>query len=686
MAADPQPQNIAPNTDEFPDFDNNLRDAFRRETELFFDSIVREDRNVLDLMTADYTFVNERLAKHYGLPDVYGSQFRRVTLADEARRGLLGKGSILLVTSHADRTAPTLRGKWILENLLGTPPPAPPANVPPFEQTAGPKPRTIRERMEIHRANPSCASCHRSMDALGFTLENFNAVGAWRTRDAGYDVNAQGTLADGEAVVGVAGLRAALLKRPEIFVETLTEKLMTYGLGRGLQYYDMPVIRGILRDAAASGQPLLFDHSWHREERAVPDAQEGGRRNRCRRVVMFVTKRALSRRTLLARNGHDARAAVSRVDGPGVLGACTDAGEAAAAVRRGLLSERRPDEFLDAEGTGGDLEITPILKPLEAFRDQMTVVGNLSRAGGKTVTDHAVSSAGWLSGVVAKQTEAEDISLGVTIDQVIARQVGQDTPFPSLEFATEDFSGYVGGCVPGLQLHLHEHHLLGAARPRRCRWRLTRGGVRTDVRPRRQCQTSGSRACARTAASSIRSPTKLASSSAGLARRTARGSTSTSAPCARSSGGSRRPKPATRTSVTDVAAPIGVPEAFEDHAALLFDLLAVAYQADLTRVFTFMMAREASQRTYPVLAIPETHHDVSHHGNQPEKMALHAKIDTHFASLFAAFIDKLRNAPDGDGSVLDHSLIVFGARHERRAGALRRIRCRSRRLAARAGG
>jgi hypothetical protein len=243
-------QNIAPNTDEFPDFDNNLREAFRRETELFFRSVMREDRNVLDLMTADYTFVNERLARHYGLPGIYGSQFRRVTVTDDSRRGLLGKGSILLVTSHADRTAPTLRGKWILENLLGTPPPAPPANVPPFEQTAGPKPRTIRERMEIHRANPSCAGCHRTMDALGFTLENFNAVGAWRLRDAGHDVNAQGTLADGEAVAGVAGLRAALLKDPDAFVETLTEKLMTYGLGRGLQYYDMPVVRSIMRDAA----------------------------------------------------------------------------------------------------------------------------------------------------------------------------------------------------------------------------------------------------------------------------------------------------------------------------------------------------------------------------------------------------------------------------------------------------
>jgi hypothetical protein len=243
-------QTIAPNTDEFPDFDNNLRDAFRTETELFFRSVMREDRNVLDLLTADYTFVNERLAKHYGLPGIYGSHFRRVTLDDDNRRGLLGKGSILLVTSHADRTAPTLRGKWILENLLGTPPPAPPANVPPFEQTAGPTPRTIRERMEIHRANPSCASCHRTLDPLGFTLENFNAVGAWRTLDAGRDVNAQGTMVDGDNVTGVAGLRAAVLKRPEVFVQTLTEKLMTYGLGRGLQYSDMPVVRGILRDAS----------------------------------------------------------------------------------------------------------------------------------------------------------------------------------------------------------------------------------------------------------------------------------------------------------------------------------------------------------------------------------------------------------------------------------------------------
>ena len=173
-----------------------------------------------------------------------------MTLAGEARRGLLGKGSILLATSHADRTAPTLRGKWILENLLGTPPPAPPANVPPFEQTATAKPRTIRERLESHRANPSCAGCHRTMDGLGFTL-SFNAVGAWRVREVGGEVNAEGTMTDGERAVGVAGLRGALLAHSDVFVQTLTEKLMTYGLGRGLQEYDMPVVRRVVRDANA---------------------------------------------------------------------------------------------------------------------------------------------------------------------------------------------------------------------------------------------------------------------------------------------------------------------------------------------------------------------------------------------------------------------------------------------------
>src|SRR6185503_15040963 len=204
-------QNAAPNTDEFPDFDNDLRESLRREIEMFFGAVLREDRPVLELLTADYTFVNERLAKHYDIPYVYGSQFRRVTLTNDARRGLLGKGSILLATSHADRTAPVLRGKWILENLLGTPPPPPPQVVPPLEQTSAIAPKTMRERMAVHRQNPACAGCHRVTDPLGFVLENFDGVGAWRTREAGAPVDATGTAPDGTAVNGVVELRTALL-------------------------------------------------------------------------------------------------------------------------------------------------------------------------------------------------------------------------------------------------------------------------------------------------------------------------------------------------------------------------------------------------------------------------------------------------------------------------------------------
>jgi hypothetical protein len=239
---------ITPNSEEFPDFDDNLRQAFRQETELLFDTIIRDDRSMLELLTADYTFVNERLAKHYGIPNVYGSRFRRVAVTDEARRGLLGKGAVLMVTSHADKTSPVLRGKWILENLLGTPPPAPPANVPPLEDNKE-MPRTMRQQMEQHRRNPVCANCHKIMDPLGFTLENFDAVGAWRVQESGGAVDSSGMLTDGTTVDGAVALRQALLKRPEVIVGTFVEKLLTYALGRGLGAYDMPAVRTIVREA-----------------------------------------------------------------------------------------------------------------------------------------------------------------------------------------------------------------------------------------------------------------------------------------------------------------------------------------------------------------------------------------------------------------------------------------------------
>ena len=236
----------------FPDFGESLRQDFVRETELFFDSVIREDRSVTELLTADYTFLNERLARHYGVTGVYGSDFRRVSLTDPNRQGLLGQGSILTVTSYSDRTSPVGRGKWVLENVLGTPPPPPPPNVPELEpaEDSG-KVLAMRERMEQHRANPVCASCHRLMDPLGLALENFDAIGRWRGHmPGGIAIDASGSMPDGTPFDGPADLRELLVRNPEQFVTVVTEKLLTYALGRGVEYYDAPAVREITRAAA----------------------------------------------------------------------------------------------------------------------------------------------------------------------------------------------------------------------------------------------------------------------------------------------------------------------------------------------------------------------------------------------------------------------------------------------------
>jgi hypothetical protein len=243
----------APDPAAFPDFDDNLRDAFQKETELFIDAQMREDRSIVELLSANFTFLNERLARHYGIAGVYGSHFRRVTLTDAARGGLLGQGSVLTVTSYPTRTSPVLRGKWLLENILGAPPPPPPANVPSLKDTddSG-KPASVRERMERHRRNPVCASCHARMDPLGFALEHFDGIGRLRTVDDGdTPIDASGVMLDGTRFDGVAGLRKALLAHGDEFVQTVAEKLLTYALGRGLEYYDQPAVRKIVKDAAA---------------------------------------------------------------------------------------------------------------------------------------------------------------------------------------------------------------------------------------------------------------------------------------------------------------------------------------------------------------------------------------------------------------------------------------------------
>ncbi len=247
-------ESITPDLRLFPDFDDNLRQSFRRETELTFEGVLREDRSVLDLLRSDHTYLNERLARHYGIPHILGSRFRRVPVGDDGvRGGLLRQGSVLTVTSYATRTSPVIRGKWILENILGTPPPPPPADVPTLKDNTVSSTLSVRERLAEHRRDVACAGCHKLLDPPGFALENFDAVGRWRTSEEGKPLDATGGLPDGSKFEGVTGLERGLLKRPELFVGTLTEKLLTFALGRGVGPSDAPAVRKIVRDARATG-------------------------------------------------------------------------------------------------------------------------------------------------------------------------------------------------------------------------------------------------------------------------------------------------------------------------------------------------------------------------------------------------------------------------------------------------
>jgi hypothetical protein len=245
-------EKVDPDALSFPYFDQTLSDAMYRETELLFDYLVREDRSVLELLAADYTFANERLARHYGIPDVAGPEFRKVSYPDDRRRGVLGHGSVLTMTSHGNRTSPVKRGLWVLEVLLGTPPPPPPPNVPDLEETGeaeGGRFKSVAEQMAEHRANPACSSCHNVMDPIGLSLDNFDVTGAWRIKDRGVPVDPSGELFDGTLLNGPADLRNALLRRGDVVITHFTESLMAYALGRRTEYYDMPTIRRIVRDA-----------------------------------------------------------------------------------------------------------------------------------------------------------------------------------------------------------------------------------------------------------------------------------------------------------------------------------------------------------------------------------------------------------------------------------------------------
>jgi Protein of unknown function (DUF1588)/Protein of unknown function (DUF1585)/Protein of unknown function (DUF1592) len=248
---------LVPDADAFPDFDENLREAMRQETEEFVVHQIREDRSILDLLTANYSYVNERLGRFYGIPNIYGNHFRKATFTDGIRGGLLGQASVLTVTSYPNRTSVVLRGKWLLANMLGTPPAPPPADVPTLKDAGQDgQPRSLRDRMERHRSSAACAGCHQRMDALGFALENFDALGKWRTIADGETIDASASLQEGTTFDGVAGLRNFLVSHKDDYVRTVAEKLLAYGIGRGIEYYDMPALRKIARDSARS------DYRW----------------------------------------------------------------------------------------------------------------------------------------------------------------------------------------------------------------------------------------------------------------------------------------------------------------------------------------------------------------------------------------------------------------------------------------
>src|SRR5215510_14395188 len=373
---------------------------------------------------------------------------------------------------------------------------------------------------------------------------------------------------------------------------------------------------------------------------------------------MFVTKKALPRRTFLL--GVGTTLALPLLESMVPVFTALAQTPAKGPLRFGAVyfPNGATNKHWFPEATSPGYEYKTILKPLEPFRDRMNLYGNLSRAGGKSVTDHAVSSAGWLSGAVAKQTEAEDIKVGISIDQVLAKQIGQDTQLPSIEVATEDFSGYVGGCVPGYS----------CAYMNTISWASETQPQPMEINPRvafermfgRASTTAEREARVREDRSILDS---VAEEARDLQRRVGprdRARLSDYLDHVREIERRIQRTEASNAKRVDLDAPLGVPETFEEHANLMFELLAVAYQSDVTRVFSFMMSREASQRTYPELNIPQTHHDVSHHGGRPENMELHAKINIHYAQLFAAFIEKLRTMPEGDGTVLDHSLIFYG--------------------------
>ena len=414
--------------------------------------MLRSDRSVFDLLTADYTFLNERLAMLYGIETVKGSHFRRVTLDNPARHGLLGKGAILMMTAYPNRTSPVLRGAWILDRLLGTPPSDPPLDVPSLpENRRGQPAKTLRARLEQHRANPTCFACHGVMDPLGLALENFNAVGQFRANDPDTltPIDTAGQLPDGTAINGPDDLRRALVDRPDHqFVQALTENLMTYALGRSLDYRDMPTVRRIVRQAAADNYRFksivlgVVSSDAFRKREAEQRPRAPARSPACdvhvdwRTPVMFLSKASVTAHRPQGRR-RDHRAAVAGRHDPGRNGAGADRrGSRARAWASCTSRMARCRTSGQPTQTGRDFDFPFILKPLEPLRDYVTVVSGLRNKGGESSSPHGIIEETWLNCVSPRQRNAKT-GVGVTVDQIAARHLGKDTSLPSLELCGE---------------------------------------------------------------------------------------------------------------------------------------------------------------------------------------------------------------------------------------------------------
>ena len=446
-------KNAAPDLSVFANFSENLREDFKRETELFVNSVLRADRSVVDLLTANYTFVNERLARHYGISGVAGGNFRKVTFeADSPRGGLIGQASLLTINSYPNRTSPVLRGHWVLESLLGTPPPPPPANVPSLpDKGQGGKAASVRERLEQHRKSPYCATCHATMDPLGFALEGFDAVGALRRTENGQPVDDSAQMPGGTPFRGPAGLRTYLASQSRQVVTAMTEKLQAYAVGRSLDYYDSPSIRQIVRDASAE------DYKWSAlvlgivKSPSVPDATRSGR---CRAEArsggtlthsnasssgggepnMIISKMSLHRRTFL--RGLGATVALPFLDAM-VPALTAMAKTAAAPVRRFGVVYVPNGIAMDSwtPSTTGAFETTPILRPVEAFKERMLVFSGLDgvQSGGGT---HTIAATRFLTGTIGSVKE-HGIEAGISIDQMAAKEFGKHTQLASLELSLD---------------------------------------------------------------------------------------------------------------------------------------------------------------------------------------------------------------------------------------------------------